>query len=254
MRVRPLSRAEQDRGFFNIVNVVDEKLVVLYDPADAVNSGSLELGQQRGREKQFTFDFVFDRHAGPEEVFDKSVRSALDGVLEGFNATVFAYGATGAGKTHTMLGAENQVGVVELAFAELFRKVEEQRRSKEFKILMSYLEIYNETVRDLLLQQTADKALEIREDALRGTIVSNLTEVVAASVEEVMTLLRIGNKNRTAEATNANETSSRSHAVLQVIVEARDRLGEADQSFSKLTLVDLAGSERASSTLNKSAR
>ena len=148
-----------------------------------------------------------------ETVFDKSVKFALDGVLEGFNATVFAYGATGAGKTYTMLGTEDTYGVMGLTFYELFRKIDEQKRQKEFKILMSYLEIYNENIRDLLIQNT-DKTLELREDVTRGIIVSNLTEVIATSVDEVMTLLRIGNKNRTTEATNANETSSRSHAIL----------------------------------------
>ena len=83
----------------------------------------------------------------------------------------------------------------------------------EKKSRMSYLEIYNENIRDLLIQ-TNDKVLEIREDSLKGMVVSNLTEVIATSVDEVMTLLRIGNKNRTIEATNANETSSRSHAIL----------------------------------------
>ncbi len=98
--------------------------------------------------------------------------------------------------------------------------------------------------------------MELREDSLKGMIVSNLTEVMATSVEEVMTLLRIGNKNRTTEATNANETSSRSHAILQVIIEYRDKFSgtDTDLNFSKLSLIDLAGSERASSTLNKGAR
>ncbi len=122
---------------------------------------------------------------------------------------------------------------------------------------MSYLEIYNENIRDLLIQNT-DKTLELREDVTRGIIVSNLTEVIATSVDEVMTLLRIGNKNRTTEATNANETSSRSHAILQVIIEYRDKFSgtETDLNFAKLCLIDLAGSERASSTqnINKGAR
>lgn len=90
----------------------------------------------------------------------------------------------------------------------------------------------------------------MREDAVKGMVVSNLTEVIATSVDEVMALLRIGNKNRTTEATNANATSSRSHAILQVIIEYKDKFSgtETEFNFSKLSLIDLAGSERASST------
>lgn len=120
---------------------------------------------------------------------------------------------------------------------------------------MSYLEIYNENIRDLLIQGN-EKNLELREDSQRGMIVTNLTEVIATSVSEVMTLLRIGNKNRATEETNMNETSSRSHAILQVIVEYKDKVSgiETELNYAKLSLIDLAGSERASSTFNKGAR
>jgi kinesin family protein 18/19 len=101
-----------------------------------------------------------------------------------------------------------------LTFIELFKKIDDQRKNKDFKILMSYLEIYNENIRDLLIQNSDYRSLDLREDATRGIIVNGLTEVIATSVDEVMSLLRIGNKNRTTEATNANETSSRSHAIL----------------------------------------
>jgi kinesin family member 18/19 len=201
------------------VSVLDDKVVILYDPVEVINSGGSPYEFQnsavmaRGKEKQYAFDYVFDRHVSQESVFDKSVKFALDGVMEGFNATVFTYGATGAGKTYTMLGTDEQYGVMGLTFLELFRKIEEQKKNKDFKILMSYLEIYNENIRDLLMSNN-DKVLELREDSMKGMVVSNLTEVIATSVEEVMTLLRIGNKNRTTEATNANETSSRSHAIL----------------------------------------
>lgn len=115
---------------------------------------------------------------------------------------------------------------------------------------MSYLEIYNENIRDLIIQTAENRNLELREDVTRGITVMGLTEVIATSVDEVMSLLRIGNKNRSTEATNANETSSRSHAILQVIIEYKDRFSgtETDVNFAKLSMIDLAGSERASST------
>lgn len=100
-----------------------------------------------------------------------------------------------------------------MTFQELFKKINDQKKTKNFKILMSYLEIYNENIRDLLIQNN-DKAFDIREEASKGMVVSGITEVIATSVDEVMTLLRIGNKNRTTESTDANETSSRSHAIL----------------------------------------
>lgn len=108
---------------------------------------------------------MFDKYVSQETVFEKSVKFATDGVLDGFNATVFAYGATGAGKTHTMLGTEDNYGIMGFTFQELFKKIEEQRKSKDFKILMSYLEIYNENIRDLLIQNNDQKTLELREDS-----------------------------------------------------------------------------------------
>lgn len=107
-----------------------------------------------------------------------------------------------------------------MTFNELFKRIDEQKKTKDFKILMSYLEIYNESIRDLLNTENNNVGnvnknnLDLREDATRGIVVNGLTEVIATSVDEVITLLRIGNKNRTTESTNANETSSRSHAIL----------------------------------------
>ena len=256
--MRPLSLKEQALGHFSIVGTVDEKLVVLYDPAEVLANGKEVYeyaAKPSGKEKQYAFDYVFGKEVLQKEVFEKSVKFALDGVLDGFNATVFAYGATGAGKTYTMLGTEEEYGVMGLAFVELFRKIEEQRRWKEFKILMSYLEIYNENIRDLLIS-SGERTLELREDAAKGMTVAGLTEVIATSVEEVMTLLRIGNRKRTTEATDVNETSSRSHAILQVVVESTsDRCApETQVATAKLSLIDLAGSERGSSTGNKGAR
>ena len=113
-----------------------------------------------------------------------------------------------------MLGADENYGIMGLTFVEMFKKIDDQRKTKEFKILMSYLEIYNENIRDLLIQTTENRNLDMREDAQRGIIVNGLTEVIATSVDEVMSLLIIGNKNRSTETTNANEASSRSHAIL----------------------------------------
>lgn len=121
---------------------------------------------------------------------------------------------------------------------------------------MSYIEIYNETLRDLLIMNSSEKALEMREDPQKGMQVAGATEVLCTSVSEIMTLLRIGNKNRTTEATDANEQSSRSHAILTMIIEFKDKNTgiETELNYSKLSMIDLAGSERASVTENKGQR
>ena len=132
--------------------------------------------------------------------------------------------------------------------------IEKQSRDKDFKITMSYLEIYNECIKDLLSH--SGDVLELREDPHKGITVAGINEIVASSAEEVMALLQLGNRNRTVEATNANETSSRSHAVLQVVVEQKDRDAgtEAEVRHGKLSLIDLAGSERAANTMNRGIR
>ena len=174
----------------------------------------------------------------------------VEGTINGFNSTVFAYGATGAGKTFTMLGNEHNPGVMMLTFYELFQKVKEMENDKQFQIKLSYLEIYNEVIRDLLSAEF--ESLELREDPNQGMIVFGLSEVIASSVNEVMRLLLFGNQRRTQKPTKANQHSSRSHAILQVTIESRnkDRGVNSDVKKGKLSMIDLAGSERASKTEN----
>ncbi len=177
----------------------------------------------------------------------------MEGVLNGYNATVFAYGATGSGKTFTMLGSETSPGLMPLTLDALFRAAEENE-SKEYIITLSYIEIYNETIRDLLNPSDSD-VLDLREDS-KGVKVVGVTEYHAKSAQEVMILLKRGNKNRTQEPTNMNEESSRSHAVLQVVIEQRDRSRDMSEvvNVSKLSLIDLAGSERAAVSQNRGIR
>ncbi|KAL2914435.1 Kinesin-like protein kif19 [Polyrhizophydium stewartii] len=256
VRIRPLTQRERANDHVTaIVKAHGDQAVSVWDP----NDDALEdvLRRERQREKLFWFDGVFDETASQTHVFDHTVRHLIDSVLHGFNATVLAYGATGAGKTYTMLGNETSPGIMVLTLADLFSKIttDNEAGAGNYDVVLSYMEIYNENIRDLLSGK-AD-ILELREDAVRGVVVAGITIAPVHSPEEVMTLLRKGNKNRSQEATGANEVSSRSHAVLQVYVTYRTtdpQSGQRMQRFAKLSMIDLAGSERAAETNNRGMR
>jgi kinesin family member 18/19 len=172
------------------------------------------LSKNRSKERRYAFDTVFDRDAGQIEIFNNTTKFLIEGIIEGFNATVFAYGATGAGKTYTMIGAQDNPGLMFLTINELFARVAETQSDNKYQIKVSFLEIYNETIRDLLI--ISNDILDLREDAEQGIHVAGLSVIDVDSPQEVMDLLFFGNGNRTQEATNANATSSRSHAVLEI--------------------------------------
>jgi len=153
-----------------------------------------------------------------------------------------------------MLGTEDEEGIMVLTLKELFDKISFYSSEREFKVKLWYIEIYNENIRDLL--SNSDEYLDLREDPNKGISISNISELNVTSCKDIMQLLKKGNKNRTQEATNANETSSRSHAILQVQVEYKDKVTGLDVEIKvgKLSLIDLAGSERASATHNRGIR
>lgn len=208
----------------------------------------------REKEKTYAFDYAFDEDVEQHYIFERTTKFLIEGVMSGFNATVFAYGATGAGKTYTMMGEEDNDGVMLLSVEELFNQIEIVSTEKDYQLKISYIEVYNENIKDLLVMR--NKYLDLREDPVRGIMVAGVTEIMTTNTDEIMSLLREGNKNRTKEATAANEASSRSHAVLQITVENKDKTHgtESDINIGKLSLIDLAGSERASATLNTGKR
>lgn len=178
-------------------------------------------------------------------------------MLDGYNATVFAYGATGCGKTHTITGTAQQPGIIFMTMQELFEKVGELQEEKESEVTLSYLEIYNETIRDLLSPGTGGKqGLMLREDAHQAVSVAGLSSHKPQNVQEVMDMVIRGNTARTQSPTEANATSSRSHAVLQVNISLKDRNASTTEpvTFATLSIIDLAGSERASATKNRGER
>lgn len=180
----------------------------------------------------------------------------IDSVLDGFNSTVFAYGATGCGKTHTITGTSAQPGIIFLTMQELFEKINERSADRQTDISLSYLEIYNETIRDLLQPGGSKQGLMLREDANQGVSVSGLTSLHPKDVQEVMDMIVLGNEYRTVSPTEANAVSSRSHAVLQINIAQKDRnAGQSEpHTMATLSIIDLAGSERASATKNRGER
>ncbi|XP_057632691.1 kinesin-like protein KIF19 isoform X3 [Chionomys nivalis] len=219
LRVRPISVAELEEGATLIAHKVDEQMVVLMDPMEDPDD---ILRAHRSREKSYLFDVAFDFTATQEMVYQATTKSLIEGVISGYNATVFAYGPTGCGKTYTMLGTDHEPGIYVRTLNDLFRAIEETSNDMEYEVSMSYLEIYNEMIRDLL--NPALGYLELREDSKGVIQVAGITEVSTINAKEIMQLLMKGNRQRTQEPTAANQTSSRSHAVLQVAVRQRSRV------------------------------
>lgn len=180
----------------------------------------------------------------------------MDSVLDGYNATVFAYGATGCGKTHTITGTVQQPGVIFLTMQELFERIADRSDDKVTEVSLSYLEIYNETIRDLLVPGGSKTGLMLREDANQAVSVAGLSSHHPQNVQEVMDMIVRGNEYRTMSPTEANATSSRSHAVLQINVAQKDRNADINEphTMATLSIIDLAGSERASATKNRGER
>ncbi|XP_075040606.1 chromosome-associated kinesin KIF4A [Mixophyes fleayi] len=209
-----------------------------------------------GTEKSFTYDYVFDPSTEQEEVYTTAVAPLIKGLFKGYNATVLAYGQTGSGKTFSMGGAythdqENEpiVGVIPRVVKALFKEIED-RTDWEFLLTVSYLEIYNEDILDLLYS-SRDKTtppISIREDPKEGIKICGLTERDVKSALDMISCLEQGNSSRTVASTAMNSQSSRSHAIFTISIDQRNA-GDKNSSFrSKLHLVDLAGSERQKKT------
>lgn len=207
-----------------------------------------------GKDKPFTYDFVYDPNTEQEEVFTTAVAPLLTGLFEGYNATVLAYGQTGSGKTFSMGGAYNSsqenelaVGVIPRVIKRLFQE-KEDRDEFQFTLSVSYLEIYNEEILDLLCANKDKPTLNIREDPKEGIKIVGLTEKEVCSAVQMVGCLEQGNAVRTVASTAMNSASSRSHAIFTITVEQRKKHDKNVVFRSKLHLVDLAGSERQKKT------
>ncbi|KAI1105586.1 kinesin-domain-containing protein [Jackrogersella minutella] len=246
-------------GIRSVIKVVDDRCLVFDPPEDnpvQKFSRSVVPNGKKVKDQVFAFDRIFDENTSQTEVYEATTKNLLDSVLDGYNATVFAYGATGCGKTHTITGTSQMPGIIFLTMQELFEKIAERSDEKHTEISLSYLEIYNETIRDLLVPGGSKQGLMLREDCNQAVTVSGLTSHHPRDVQEVMDMIVQGNEWRTVSPTEANATSSRSHAVLQINVAQKDRNAAVNEphTMATLSIIDLAGSERASATKNRGER
>ncbi|XP_063307758.1 kinesin-like protein KIF13A [Pelobates fuscus] len=192
------------------------------------------------------------KYAGQESVFKCLGEGILDNAFQGYNACIFAYGQTGSGKSFSMMGTADQPGLIPRLCCALFQRAsEEENDSQTFKVEVSFMEIYNEKVRDLLDPKGNRQSLKVREHKVLGPYVDGLSQLAVTNFEDIESLMSEGNKSRTVAATNMNEESSRSHAVFNIIVTQTlfdHQSGNSGERVSKVSLVDLAGSERVSKT------
>ena len=203
---------------------------------------------------RFTFDHTFDMDASQQEVYEITAKPAVLSILEGYNSTIFAYGQTGTGKTYTMEGftynsSDTQRGIIPRSIEEIFNHIESfSSPDTKFMVRASYLQIYNESISDLLKPEKI--SLQIREDKKKGVFVEGLSEWAVRNPADIYTLLQRGASSRTTASTKMNDVSSRSHAVFMIVVEQLTILESGNEEsvtqikVGKLNLVDLAGSER----------
>jgi len=211
------------------------------------DGGSVRVHQVK-QKKNFQFDYVFQPTSTQEEVFDCCAKPLVTQVMKGFNVTMFAYGQTGSGKTFTMEGTDSLPGVIPRMVDDVFDRImngDELDENLEFLVRVSYVEIYNEKIRDLL--EPANVDLRIRDHKDKGVYIEEAAKPYVGGPEETLSLMASGHLNRAVTSTNMNDESSRSHAVFMLIVEQKDVKTESKKS-SKLMLVDLAGSEKVRKT------
>ncbi|MEW5312719.1 MAG: hypothetical protein WDW38_004332 [Sanguina aurantia] len=238
VRLRPLNRQEAQEGF---AWRVDGKTVYQIDP----NTREAD----KTRDTRYTLDHVFMPEWTTRQIYDAAAQGLIQKVINGINTTVFAYGQTSSGKTFTMRGTPNDPGLISLAVTEAFQLLH-ACQDREFLIRVSYMELYNEEVNDLLAPENVK--LPVHESKENGVYICGLREDIVTTPEQVLSLLDEGESHRHIGSTKMNETSSRSHTVFRMVVESRQRNTEGDEAgailVSTLTLVDLAGSERVAKT------
>jgi len=234
VRCRPTNRKEKEEGRQPIVNI---------------RGASVQLTPPNREEKSFTYDAAFGPDSMQADVYAATARPIVESVLNGFNGTIFAYGQTGCGKSFSMEGLMEPPelrGIIPSSFVHVFEEIEVASTELQYLVRCSYIEIYNEEVRDLL--GDPKQALSLKEDAKRETYVQGMKEVPVKSVGELLNALHVGGRNRQVGATAMNADSSRSHSVFTLVVEQARRDGEGGVMLGKLNLVDLAGSERQAKT------
>uniref|UniRef100_A0A670IYI8 Kinesin-like protein n=1 Tax=Podarcis muralis TaxID=64176 RepID=A0A670IYI8_PODMU len=255
VRVRPFNSREMGKDSKCIIQMTGNTTTII-NPK-----------QPKETPKSFNFDYSYWSHTTPEDINYASQKQVyrdigeemLQHAFEGYNVCIFAYGQTGAGKSYTMMGRQekDQQGIIPQLCEDLFSRINDTTNDNmSYSVEVSYMEIYCERVRDLLNPKNKGN-LRVREHPLLGPYVEDLSKLAVTSYNDIQDLMDSGNKARTVAATNMNETSSRSHAVFNIIFTQKRHDAETDittEKVSKISLVDLAGSERADSTGAKGTR
>uniref|UniRef100_A0A8C6AJ53 Kinesin-like protein n=1 Tax=Monodon monoceros TaxID=40151 RepID=A0A8C6AJ53_MONMO len=242
VRCRPLNDREKSMCYKQAVSVDEMRGTITVHKTDSSNEPP----------KTFTFDTVFGPESKQLDVYNLTARPIIDSVLEGYNGTIFAYGQTGTGKTFTMEGVRavpELRGIIPNSFAHIFGHIAKAEGDTRFLVRVSYLEIYNEEVRDLLGKDQTQR-LEVKERPDVGVYIKDLSAYVVNNADDMDRIMTLGHKNRSVGATNMNEHSSRSHAIFTITIECSEKGvdGNMHVRMGKLHLVDLAGSERQAKT------
>jgi centromeric protein E len=266
IRMRPLNSKES--GNARVWRVLSK-----YNSVTQTTSDGKPLPERTKGRSFFTFDKTFGENNTTKELYDGVAQGIVESVVRGLNGTIFAYGQTSSGKTYTMQGSgtieegsSSEGGIVHMAAKDIFSNIRNDP-DRVFLLRVSFVEIYNEEVRDLLVSSSSDNVLKIREDPRRGVFV-DATENIVTDFQSLLSVLFAGEKNRAFASTAMNERSSRSHTIFRITVESRtkasqsndENFGQGDQDddeesfasvdgddgavrISTLNLVDLAGSE-----------
>ena len=233
IRFRPPNKKEEDDSGFLQINSKENTIHISQPDSD------------KHVFQQFTFNHVFKRDTTQEEIFDTVAKNAVEWVCEGYNSTVFVYGCTSSGKTFTMFGHENGnknlQGIIPRACNELFMIVNNNEDVVEATMKCSFFEIYREHIRDLLNSSSNEAELKIRQNPIKGVYVQGLIEKHVCSSQDVLMTIKEGSLQRTVGSTALNAVSSRSHAVLTLMVS--QKFSDGSETNSRLHLIDLAGSE-----------
>ncbi|KAG8421780.1 hypothetical protein J3458_003626 [Metarhizium acridum] len=271
VRVRAFLKRELDRQARCLIQMDPiTQLTTLRAPDQDTVDSSIPKSRKVIEDKKFTFDNSFWSHnikdahyAHQEDVYNSLGEEFLDHNFEGYHTCIFAYGQTGSGKSYTMMGTPDQPGLIPRTCEDLFERIDAAHNENSniaYNVRVSYFEVYNEHVRDLLVPVNPNAPphyLKIRESPTEGPYVKDLTEVPVRNINEILRYMKNGDQSRTTASTKMNDTSSRSHAVFTIMLKQIHHDMETDETTersSRIRLVDLAGSERAKSTEATGAR
>ncbi|KAG0124383.1 P-loop containing nucleoside triphosphate hydrolase protein [Tuber indicum] len=264
VRVRGFLPREIERGAANLIEMDprNQSTTLHPPPPDSTKANARKVMDK----KVFTFDNSFwsfnrhdDHYADQDDVYDALGEEFLDHNFEGYHTCIFAYGQTGAGKSYSMMGTPEHPGLIPRTCRDLFERIESNNSpSVNYSVRVSYFEVYNEHVRDLLVpRRDPPYYLKVRESPTEGPYIKDLTEVPVRGIAEVLKWMKMGDNSRTVASTRMNDTSSRSHAVFTLVLKQIHHDIDTDETterVARIRLVDLAGSERANSTGATGAR